>query len=81
MYREMYFLMYDAQILPIVMYRSELWGFQQFAVINKKKKKKERKSKRLRANDFECWLANTKRKCPMVTWADILCLLHLLYDV
>ena len=35
MYREMYFLMYDAQILPILMYGSELWGFQQFAVIEK----------------------------------------------
>ena len=29
------FLMYDAQILPILMYGSELWGFQQFAVIKK----------------------------------------------
>ncbi len=27
--------MYDAQILPILMYGSELWGFQQFAVIEK----------------------------------------------
>ena len=27
--------MYDAQILPILMYGSELWGFQQFAVTEK----------------------------------------------
>ena len=34
MYREMYFfLKYDAQILRMLMYGSELWGFKQFAVI------------------------------------------------
>ena len=29
------FKIYDAQVLPILMYGSELWGFQQFAVIEK----------------------------------------------
>ena len=33
--RNVFFKMYDAQILPILMYGSELWGFQQFAVIKK----------------------------------------------
>ena len=33
--RNVFFKMYDAQILRILMYGSELWGFQQFAVIGK----------------------------------------------
>ena len=33
--RNVFLKMYDAQILPILMYGSELWGFQQFAVIEK----------------------------------------------
>ena len=34
-YRNVFFKIYDAQVLQILMYRSELWGFQQFAVIEK----------------------------------------------
>ena len=65
--------MYDAQILPILMYGSELWGFQQFAVTEK-------------AHMFACKRflnvsVQTPNKMSMVTWADILCLLQLLYDV
>ena len=33
--RNVFFKIYDAQVLPILMYGSELWGFQQFAVIEK----------------------------------------------
>ena len=33
--RNVFLKMYDAQTLPILMYGSELWGFQQFSVIEK----------------------------------------------
>ena len=33
--RNVFFQMYDAEILPILMYGSELWGFQQFVVKEK----------------------------------------------
>ena len=66
--------MYDAQILPILMYGSELWGLQQFAVIEK-------------THMFACKrFLNVSMQTPnKMIYGDwyiyILCLWHLLYDV
>ena len=33
--REVFFHIFDAQVLPVIMYGSEIWGYQQFDVIEK----------------------------------------------
>lgn len=76
--RNVFFKICDAQILPILMYVSELRGFK------KKKKKWYNKKKRLiclHANDFQMLASSYQTKWSMVTQVGILCLLHLLYDV